>query len=164
MDVPTATLIGAHSYCTQVCLEKKLCSVLWFGNYTFEWLIEVWELVLMTFVKGLECLFVQTGVRAAISPHVLFWLLRLLLVFVYTRSWSTCFSAAEPFLTSLTMTWSWTPATATWLCWRESKARVTSACCPCLNTTTSVKWVALAAHSLLCQECKKQQHLLSVFP
>lgn len=58
-----------------------------------------------------------------------------------TRSWSTCWYVEEQFLMSLTMTWNWTQARETWLYSRESKATVTSACCPCLNIITFVRWV-----------------------
>lgn len=65
------------------------------------------------------------------------------IVLCVDRNWSTCCSVAERFLTSLTVTWSWTRATGMWRCWRESKASVKSVCCPCLNITTSVRWDTL---------------------
>lgn len=94
MDLPTATLIGAHGYCTQV----------WHG-----WWASISDRKLSDSLSS-------------------------------SRSWWTCWCVVEPSLTSLTMTWNWTLDTETWLSSRESKATVTSACCPSLNIITSVRW------------------------
>lgn len=62
------------------------------------------------------------------------------LVFVLARSLWTCCSWDERFLTSLTAMWSWTPATATLRCSRESKLPVILAFCHCLNIIISSRW------------------------
>lgn len=114
------------------------------------------KLVLMKLVKGHKRCF-QTYCYCCTHKIYSGYLDRFFL-FVLTRSWSTCWYVEEQFLMSLTMTWNWTQARETWLYSRESKATVTSACCPCLNIITFVRWVLSHTSTVRPDTREKSKH------